>query len=204
MKRKIKEQANLIQLTFSALNKSGLLFAFFLIGGLILAGVSFWLTLQENRPTTYSNIVEDIEPPHPLGPLSARKTLAESSYDISRDITFKKNRYNIILDMLSRKYSVSCGKLDHFLQSDSQAFQIIKSVQINEAWKKNVAKRKVSALSIGGRSYAEIKQIENREPSESLKQATSLEGIRKDLELNEYEKDYKYLRKKDFCFEHNF
>jgi hypothetical protein len=193
VKREIKEQANLIQLTFSALNKSGLVFACFLIGGLILAGVSFWRTLQENRPTTYSNIVEDGEPPYPLGSLSARKTLAESSYDISRDITFKKNRYNIILDMLSREYSVS----PDLLQSDSQAFQIIKTVQINKAWERSVAKRKVSALRVGGRNDAEV----NRE---SLKPVASFEEIRKDLELNEYEEDYKYLRKKDSDFENSF
>lgn len=200
MKREIKEQANLIQLTFSALNKSGLVFASFLIGGLILAGVSFWQTLQENRPTTYSNIVEDVEPPHPLGPLSTRKTLAESSYDLSRDIIFKKNKYNIILDMLAREYSVS----PDLLQSDSQAFQIIKTAQINEAWERSVAERKMSALHVGGRSNAELKRAVKRDPSESLMPDASFEEIRKDLELNKYKEDYKYLRKKDFKFENNF
>lgn len=224
MKRKIKEQANLIQLTFSALNKSGLVFASFLIGGLIFAGVSFWRTLQEDRPIPCSsNIVENVESPHPLGPLSARKTLAESSYDIYKDITYKDNRNNIILDMLFMKYAhdrgtfmkkgfyrsyrekveaLSSEEVTYLLGSDLREFKAKNKKAIKDGMKENERNQRMNSLRARGRSEAEIKRIMQIDPLETWKPITSLEEIKKDLELNEYDRDYLYLKKKDFYFKH--
>jgi hypothetical protein len=221
VKRKTKEKANLIQLTFSALNKSGLVFACFLLGGLIFAGVSFWRTLQEDRPKSDSNIVEEVEPSLPLGHLSEQKTMTESSFDTYRNIAYKGTKNFFYFQLIFEKYAADFAitKMDGFQRDFGERLEAMSLRELEYVAGGNIEefqRRKNEAIKEGmkqmqkqnkliGKSASEIKKIKLRkDPLDFLETASSADELRKQLDLNEYQKDYNRIRKKDHYFEYGF
>lgn len=224
MKRKTKERANLIQLTFSALNKTGLVFACFLFGGLVFAGVSFWRTIQEDKPESHNNVVDeshnnvvdDVESLLFLASLSEQKTMSESSYIIYRDITYKTAKDFFMFRMIFEKYASDYGivqyegfdrdfgeklfalpleGLDYVLKGDLQKIKMQKIMRRKEA-----RARRSQELQSKARNDSGIEKMREKDPSDFLATATSSDKIRKELELKEYQKDYNDLYKKDYYF----